>query len=414
MIVLPVWVTLPDGRTLAVGTLACSEPDEAGRFESEFAYDEGWLRDPDRFPLDPLSLPLGAGRFRARQFEPPLAIFDDALPDDWGRELIVRARRLPHRQQGAPYLLKVMAEHGLGLGALSFSESSRSNRMPLSGARTSLGRLAVAAERFEAGLGVDADALQALFAAGSSPGGARPKVLVRDRGGEWIAKLPSSRRDGRFDVVGLETTGLDLAARAGLPVPGHRLATLGTARRRALLVRRFDVTPAGGRRHMISLRTLCKERPGIYALSYTELAEAVRRASAQPREDVARMFRWMAFNAAFGNTDDHLKNFWMVHDDAGYRLSEAFDLLPDVGERREHCLAFEYGRAAPTRAELLAIAARWDVRDAASILDAVVAGVATFPAVAKSRRVPKTNIDEIGSDIGRRVRLLAGAGPRGA
>lgn len=407
MIVLPVWVTLPDGRTLAVGTLACSGPDEAGRFESEFAYDDGWLRDRDCFPLDPLSLPLGAGRFHARQLEPPLAVFDDALPDDWGRELIVRSRRLPHRQQGAPYLLKVMAEHGLGLGALSFSESSRSNRLPLPAARTSLARLAVAAERFEAGLGVDADVLQALFAAGSSPGGARPKVLVRDRGGEWIAKLPSSRRDGRFDVAGLEATGLDLAARAGLRVPEHRLTTLGTTRRRALLVRRFDVTPADGRRHMISLRTLCKERPGICALSYTEVAEAVRRASAAPQQDVDQLFRLMTFNAALGNTDDHLKNFWMVHDDAGYRVSEAFDLLPDVGERREHCLAFEYARVAPTRAELTAVAGRWGVRDAASIIDAVVGGVAAFAAVAKSRRVPKANIDEIGSDIGRRARLLA-------
>ena len=134
---------------------------------------------------------------------------------------------------------------------------------------------------------------------------------------------------------------------------------------------------------MISLRTLCKERPGIYALTYTELAEAVRRASTRPQDDVDRLFRLMVFNSAFGNTDDHLKNFWMVHDDEGYRLSEAFDLLPDVGDRREHCLAFQYSRSAATREELLALAGQWGVRDAPGAIDAVATAMAGFGAAAR-------------------------------
>jgi serine/threonine-protein kinase HipA len=157
---------------------------------------------------------------------------------------------------------------------------------------------------------------------------------------------------------------------------------------------------------MISLRALCKERPGAYAQTYTELTEAVRQVSAAPQDDVNRLYRQMVFNAAFGNTDDHLKNFWMVHDLGGYRLSPAFDLVPDVGERREHTLAFEYERRAPTRAEMLALAKRWHVPNAETIIDAVLTSMTTFATAANARRVPATNIIEIERDIARRTALL--------
>jgi len=96
----------------------------------------------------------------------------------------------------------------------------------------------------------------------------------------------------------------------------------------------------------------------------------------------------------------------MVHDGDGYRLSEAFDLLPDVGERHEHCLAFQDSRAAATREELLAVARQWGVRDAAGSIGAVVASMEGFGAVARSRGVPKANRDEIAADIARRVDRL--------
>ncbi|MCC6195301.1 MAG: type II toxin-antitoxin system HipA family toxin [Burkholderiales bacterium] len=409
MILLAVWITLPDGEQARVGELACSDPDDAGVFGSEFEYAPSWLEHRQRFPLDPVSLPLGRGRFPARNIEPPLGVFDDALPDDWGRALIVRNRRLPRGKQGVPFLLRELAaRHGPTVGALQFAIGSLQPVPREPAGVIDLVTLAAAADAFEAGLAADPHGLRLLFAAGSSLGGARPKALVSDGELQWIAKLPSAKRDGRFDVVGLEAVGLDLAARAGLVVPSHELRRLGKTRRRALLVERFDTVAAGGRRHMISLRTLCRERPGAYAQSYSELAEALRRVSAAPQEDVDRLYRQMAFNAAFGNTDDHLKNFWMLTDRGGYRLSPAFDLLPDVGERREHTLAFEYGRGAPTRTKMLALAMRWNVQKAESILASVLKGVAAFATTAKARGVPAENIAEIGRDIDRRVKALDG------
>ena len=162
---------------------------------------------------------------------------------------------------------------------------------------------------------------------------------------------------------------------------------------------------------MISFRTLCKERPGAYALAYTELADVLRKVSAAPQEDVARSFRQMTFNAAFGNTDDHLKNFWMIYEEAGYRLSEAFDLLPDIGERRDHTLMFQFDYGPPARGTLLDIALRWGIgtADAEAGLDAVLASIARFAKVAEAHGVPPANIKFIANDLKlRKARLARG------
>jgi serine/threonine-protein kinase HipA len=407
VILLAVWVTLPDGEEAMAGELACSDPDASGAFASEFEYAATWLLNPRAFALDPVSMPLRRGRFEARNLEPPLAVFDDVLPDDWGRGLIVRQRRLPRGRQGAPFLLAELAtRRELGVGALRFSTGHANPELDRPATVLDLAALGSAADAFEAGIAADPHDLRLLFAAGSSLGGARPKALVSDGTRQWIAKFPSRARDGRFDVVGLEAVGLDLAARAGLVVPVHEMAKLGKTKRRALLVERFDTIGTRGRRHMISLRTLGKERPGAYTQSYGDLAEVVRQVSVDPQDDVDRLYRQMAFNAAFGNTDDHLKNFWMIHDVRGYRLSPAFDLVPDVAERHEHVLAFEYDRLVPDRDTMSTLARRWGVRHADSVLGEVLRAMAQFGSTAKARGVPAVNVKEIGADIARRIARL--------
>jgi len=175
---LAVWITLPDGAQIKVGELACSDPKGDGRFAGEFAYDPAWLRHRHRFPLDPVSLPLNGRRCSRQQPEPPLGVIEDARPDDWGRALIMRRRQLPRAQQGAPFLLQERAEHGAGLGAIMFARGRGKPPVRVTGRKRDLATLAVAARRFEAGLEADPDGLQMLFAAGSAPGGTRPKALV--------------------------------------------------------------------------------------------------------------------------------------------------------------------------------------------------------------------------------------------
>ncbi|WP_419584888.1 HipA domain-containing protein [Thiolapillus sp.] len=36
----------------------------------------------------------------------------------------------------------------------------------------------------------------------------------------------------------------------------------------------------------------------------------------------------MLYNALIGNRDDHLRNFTLLHDDTGWRLSPGYDITP--------------------------------------------------------------------------------------
>ncbi|MEI6149129.1 MAG: hypothetical protein WCS01_08555 [bacterium] len=68
-------------------------------------------------------------------------------------------------------------------------------------------------------------------------------------------------------------------------------------------------------------------------------------------------------------TDPGSKNFWMVHDnEQGWRLSPAFDLIPDVGRKGEHVLFFDLGANYPGRADLETLGRRWGIRNAESVV----------------------------------------------
>jgi len=397
-----VWARLPEGGIAHAGELATTAADLQGHFDAEFEYAAAWLDRSAGFDLDPASLPRNArgARHRARGFIPPLGIFGDALPDAWGRRLL-RLKVGADGDRSDPGLLAALGAGGLG--ALAFAPPSEPPAAPSAAPAQSLRELLEAAADLERGALPDGHRFRRLLE-GPTPGGARPKALVHDEGTQWIAKFPS-RDDGPHDVVGLEAVCMALASEAGIQVPATRLVRVGT--RRALLVERFDVTAPGGRRHMVSFRLPLKESPGRQALAYGELADAIRRYSASPVEDQARLYRQMAFNAAIGNVDDHSKNFAMIRDVGGWRLSPAFDLLPDHVERREHALAFLDGYAAPTRAQLLAVARQWKVASAEAHIGAVLAAVRAFRrAAARLGVAGGPAFDRIAADIERRIGLL--------
>jgi serine/threonine-protein kinase HipA len=393
-----------DSRELA-GVLAMGDPAANGRYGAEFRYEPSWLQSKRRFPLDPESLPLSSGSFSGSNLNPPLGVFNDALPDRWGRALLLHG--LPLSQRTDLLLLALRGRNGLG--AIEFIERgvpASANARPES--PLALEVLVDAAENFEAGLPVENSLLRRLLAAGTTAGGARPKATVSDETGNWIAKFPSKILDGRFDIIGLEKAAMDCARAAGLQVPDTCIVHAGT--KKLILVRRFDVTAHGGRHHMISLSTLCKERLDYRVSGYDDLADAVRKHSANPSEDLTRLFRHAIFNGLVGNTDDHLKNFAMIHDIGGYRLSPAYDLLPDVNANQEHVLIFGVQRYIESHGTVIDMALRWGVADALGILENVLAGLSRFEEFAALAGVPDANVAEIRKDLGRRSRRVGHRG----
>jgi len=112
-----VWISLEDIQALA-GEMVCEIGDD-GRGRGAFRYASDYLNRPGAFALAPISLPLREGEFDV--VHPGVfGVFEDSLPDDWGRRLLVRKHRIPLPQQNLPNLL--LALGSAGLGALSFVE----------------------------------------------------------------------------------------------------------------------------------------------------------------------------------------------------------------------------------------------------------------------------------------------------
>lgn len=106
-----VWSRLT-GVHRPVGEMVC-EIEETGRGKGAFRYDRTFLQQEDAFALDPVSLPLSPETFTV-DHPGIFSVFEDSLPDDWGRRLLVRKHNLPRSRQNLPSLLLTLGASGLG------------------------------------------------------------------------------------------------------------------------------------------------------------------------------------------------------------------------------------------------------------------------------------------------------------
>lgn len=305
-------LTMSPGRTLA------------------FAYDEDWLRDG--FSISPLSLPLRDGVFIAKRdpLNGMFGVFDDSMPDGWGRLLTDRMLR---RRGIDPYavgpLTRLSIVGSSGMGALEYCPETTLEQ------REGATDLDIIAEECAKLMETDFSAdLDRLFALGGSSGGARPKILTAVDGEEWIIKFASSV-DG--PDIGAEEYRLSrLAAACGIDMPETRLFP---SKRCAgyFGVKRFDRTPDGGKIHMVSAGGLLETSHRIANLDYGLLMRLTMRIT-DSIEECERLYRLMCFNVFIGNRDDHAKNFSYVFDQAEGRwhLSPAYDLTRNAGINGEH------------------------------------------------------------------------------
>ncbi len=343
-----VYVTLP-GQT---------EPVTAARFElstsrqgeplGRLVYGKSYLARPDAVPLEPLELPLLEQTFETTQLRGVFGALRDASPDFWGRRVIERHAGKPMLTE-LDYLLLSPDDRA---GALAFGLSAtpppplRKFNQTLELEHLQSLADTVLTERSEEGPG--AEQVEELLLVGTSMGGARPKTVVEDDEGLWLAKF--NRPDDKWNVARVEHAMLELAAECGVRAAVSRLVTV--AGRDVLLVKRFDrqKTSAGYlRARMVSALTLLRadELPNARGRwSYLELVEALRRASATAEKDAHELFRRACFNSLTSNTDDHPRNHALVAMGREWGLSPAYDLTPTPHvslERRD--LAMELGSA---------------------------------------------------------------------
>jgi serine/threonine-protein kinase HipA len=401
-----VWLRMPLGEVLRAGEIRVAGPDlrRGGYLRGEFRYEEDYLKHPRAFALDPFHLPLSERVIAAERPRAGLhGIFEDSLPDDWGRSVLIRRFRLSRGEQSPPHLLAALGADCLG--ALAYSETSAQPAAPEPVTSPDLSALVAAAEQYDSNPHeLTENALAMLFRAASSPGGARPKIVVDYGNVHWIAKLRSSRDE--VEMVLVEAACLALARASGLEVPQFRVESL--SKRKALLVKRFDVTAQGGRYHVASMQTLAGV-DGYYNFDYAEMADIVRQISYRPEDDLPMLYRQAVFNAILGNTDDHLKNFAMLRDRAGWRLTPAYDLLPDIPSRGEHVLQFGNSGNRPTQQGIRDLARSFGLsaKKGSTLVSEVVSAFEGWKRIFRQYAVAEKDIGRLRADLDRRCAELA-------
>jgi len=340
-----VYITLP-GETHPVTagrfTLAA---DRAGNPLGRFVYGRRYLARPDAVPLDPVELKLAERTFETTAMKGVFGALRDSGPDYWGRRVIEKHAGKPQLGE-LDYLLHSPDDRA---GALGFGL----NQVPPAPQRkfnqtldlAKLQAVADALVREEDLTGNAAAAqIQDLLLLGTSMGGARPKVVVEDADGLWLAKF--NRTDDRWNHARVEHAMLVLGRGCGLTTVESKVATIGG--RDVLMVKRFDREKTQGgylRARMVSALTLLRTEDSHMARekwSYVLLAEELRRASAEPDKDAPELFRRMTYNALISNIDDHPRNHAAIAKDRDWKLSPAYDLTPSPVvslERRDLALA---------------------------------------------------------------------------
>lgn len=331
-----VWVWLPG----ALDPVVAGRVDRAGE-RYDLAYGRSYLERPDAIALYEPELPLRRG---PQAPPPPLEIagcLADAAPDSWGQRVIL-ARRFGRLDRSSDtgdldritYLLESGSNR---IGALDFQHSA-TDYVPRRGAvDTTLEELLFAADRLQEGA-VLSDALAAALLSGTSIGGARPKALIDDGATGRIAKFSSTTDP--YPVVKAEGVAMELARRAGVSTPTTEVVEV--AGRDVLLVDRFDRSPEGARRMVVSALTMLglTEMTARYA-TYPDLADLVRARLENPTETVHELFRRIVVNVAIGNIDDHARNHAAFWNGSALRLTPAYDLCPQLrsGNEVTHAMA---------------------------------------------------------------------------
>lgn len=300
--------------------------------EGTFEYAPDYLKREDRFPVDPVNLPLNAGSHTTRMNKGVFNAFLDSTPDAWGKKLLNKLLVRPPRDN-----LELLLMSSGGVGSLLYSASRTSASVPdhviayTAGADDIVSRLS----DIENAPDSLPDFVKAALYATSALGGARPKLLLQDEGKQYIAKL--NKENDIFNVCRIEASMLALAKEVNIRTPNFQIRKIGD--REGLLVERFD--RVGDRRlHYLSAHSLLnghKFRQGDEAkhISYAGIAGIIRNICKNPKEDAQELFRRAALNIVVGNTDDHLKNHGFLMDGAGwYSLAPVFDIVPQPNQTK--------------------------------------------------------------------------------
>ncbi|NGZ95630.1 MAG: hypothetical protein CV089_05785 [Nitrospira sp. WS110] len=178
----------------------------------------------------------------------------------------------------------------------------------------------------------------AVLAGRASLSGIQPKLALIHEHGSFrptrarelsthLGKFPSPRHEDLTANEYLTTRALKALLPDDQIVEMH-LGRVEGVPEQALIIPRFDRTADGRRIHFEEFTQLLGVPSAHkYDGSYRSLADFIRETPGCLPAETYRLYRRILAGLLLGNTDMHLKNFAMIHTEAGLRLSPAYDAL---------------------------------------------------------------------------------------
>ena len=379
-----------------------------------FEYESDFIKSGLEISPLQLKLKLGLFSFDYNLFAGLAGVFNDSLPDGWGKLLFDRFARSQGVLLSDLTALDRLAYVGQNaMGALVYQPDYSVNE---SNNIINLDQLASESEQILANsamAGSATDLLEELMILNGSSAGARPKALINvnktydyiihsnkslsPKYTSWIVKFPNSQ-DGA-DAGAIEYVYSLMAVAAGIIMPDTYLfpAQKGAG---YFAVKRFDLD-GNKRYHMHTACGLLHSDFRLPALDYEDLIALTGMLTGDVRE-VKKMYQLAVFNVLAHNRDDHAKNFSFLMDDKGkWKLAPAYDLTFSSGPSGEQSTTILGEGKKPTIEHLfkLGLNANLDKNSINQIIKKTKNALGNWQKLAKKYMVSTSNIDLIGNYI---------------
>lgn len=386
------------GQEIELGELVTTERKIYFRYYPSFI-DQGLQISPFKMQLSDAILSANT-----EPFDGLFGVFNDSLPDGWGRLLLDRtlASRNILLSQITP-LDRLAYVGSKGMGALIYK--------PEISATYDHDRIlqldTIADQTRQVLEGTSVDVIETLFDLGGSSGGARPKIFVGYNpitdhlihGSEelpngyehWIIKFPSSTDP--VDIANIEYTYNQMALDAGIEMHPCKLFT-GKSGQVYFGTKRFDRID-GKRLHMHSASGLMHDNFRLSTLDYGHLMDCAFRLEnhIKAHKDILRL---ATFNVYGHNRDDHSNNFSFLMDHKGiWKFAPAYDLTFSYSSHGMHSTMVSGESKNPGRKHLMALAKEFGVKNPEEIIDQVQDVISNWKKYASANDVKKESISSI-------------------
>jgi serine/threonine-protein kinase HipA len=372
-----------------------------------FEYDPAFIASG--IEISPVKLPLRAGVHMADPgiFDGLFGVFNDSLPDGWGRLLLDRSveKHGINRRELNP--LDRLAYVGRrGMGALSY-EPER-DELPADDAPLALDRLAEESAIVLAG--ENEEIFDELLRLNGSSSGARPKIVAQVSANKrriihgqqklqsgyahWMIKFPLSQ-DAR-DIGAIEYAYSLMARAAGVDMEETHL--FRTKKSRYFGTKRFDRN-GDARIHMHSLGGVIHADHRNPNLDYDTVLRVTQALTRNIRE-TEKAYALACFNVLAHNRDDHVKNFsYLLDRGNAWSLAPAYDRVFSYGPGGEQSMLVMGEGRSPGPSQLEALGKKHGLKSAPAILAKVQKAVANWTRYAKEAEVLDKSVKMIAGKI---------------